>query len=398
VAPVPVSLSKARLLVSLAILSALVGSTAPSPLYGIYQATLQFSSTTLTTLFAVYAIGVLLALGVLGKLSDRLHDRRFIIVPALAVVALGCMVFACSTELPGLFAGRFLAGVGTGALTGSANATLVGFDARDGKSHAAVLATVSFTLGAALGPVLSSAALGLDFHPTITPFILNASLAGCTAIGLCLVPWNSPAGPRVVLGNGAPSSASLKKDMQGAWKAFGRICCILVVAWSVGSVFVALGPSMLINTMGAASAGGHASAGLLVTGFQATAGITQFLFRRALPERAMKVGGFLITASWFGCLIALHLNQPLAFVACSVVAGIGYGASFVGAMGVFTSLAPTAHRAALGSLFYLAGYLGSAICIIAMGAAVDLLGTTGASALMLLVVGLSLAGVLLRRR
>lgn len=398
VVAVPVPMTKARLLTSLAILSALIGSTAPSPLYGIYQLNLQFSSTTLTSLFAIYAVGVLLALGVLGRLSDRLGDRRFIIVPALIVVAVGSLVFAFSTELSGLFIGRFLAGVGTGALTGSANASLVGFDAKDGKSHAAVLATVSFTLGAALGPVLSSAAIALDFHPTVTPFILNACLAACTGIGLCVVAWSTPSGSRTLPSKGLPANAPFGRAMQGAWRAFGRICCVLVVAWSVGSVFVALGPSMLIGTFSATSTSGQASAGLLVTVFQATAGITQFLVRRVMPARAMKLGVLLIALSWFGCLVALYLHQPIAFVLFSVVAGIGYGASFVGAMGLFTSLAPTAHRAALGSLFYLAGYLGSAVCIIAMGAAVDLLGMTGASTLMLIVVALVVAAVVIERR
>jgi len=379
----------------MAILSALVGSTAPSPLYGLYQASLHFSSTTLTSLFAVYAIGVLLALGILGKLSDRLDDRRFVIVPALLVVAAGSLVFAFSEQLPGLFLGRFLAGIGTGALTGSANAALVGFDAQDRKRHAAVLATVSFTCGAALGPVLSSIALGLELYPTLSPFIFNASLALMTAIGLCRLEWNE----KVVqpLGKTADSClprTAFSEQMRGNWPAFTRISFVLVVAWSVGSVFVALGPSMIISTMSSGSLGSHASAGLLVTAFQATAGMTQFVCRRVSPSYAMRSGGTLLCVAWFGCLVALYLHQPLIFVFFTTLAGVGYGATFVGAMGVFTTLAPSAHRAALGSLFYLAGYLGSAIGIIAMGAAVDLFGFVSASALMLVVVGSSLAYLL----
>ncbi|MFJ4052973.1 MFS transporter [Pseudomonas sp. NPDC089743] len=379
----------------MAILSALVGSTAPSPLYALYQDNLGFSSTTLTMLFAVYAIGVLLALGLLGTLSDRLADRRLVLVPALFVVAAGSLVFAVSTELTGLFMGRFLAGIGTGALTGSANAALVGFDAQDRKRHAAVLATISFTCGAALGPVLSSLALGLGFYPTLSPFILNASLAIVTAIGLCRLAWNDTAAQPLSkpAGSEAPRTA-LRQQMQGNWPAFTRISFILVVAWTVGSVFVALGPSMLLSTMSSASSGSHASAGLLVTAFQAIAGLTQFVCRRVNAAHAMRYGGALLFMAWLGCLAALYLHQPLVFVVFTVLAGVGYGATFVGAMGIFTTLAPSAHRAALGSLFYLAGYLGSALGIIAMGVAVDLLGLVRASAVMLAVVGAALAWLL----
>lgn len=389
------SLAKARLLVSLAILSALVGSTAPSPLYGLYQANLHFSSTTLTSLFAVYAIGVLLALAVLGRLSDRLEDRRYVLVPALFAVAAGSLVFAFSTELDGLFLGRFLAGVGTGALTGSANAALVGFDAQDRKRHAAVLATVSFTSGAALGPVLSSAAIAVDFYPTLSPFVLNACLAILTAIGLCRVQWSGEVVHHIPKASDGSVRLTLDEQMRGSWRAFTRISLILVVAWSVGSVFVALGPSMIISTLTEVSAHSHASAGLLVTAFQATAGITQFFCRRVRPELAMGSGGALICAAWVGCLVALYVHQPSIFVLFTVLAGVGYGATFVGAMGVFTSLAPGTHRAALGSLFYLAGYLGSAIGIIGMGALVDALGMENASAVMLGVVAMSLGYLLL---
>lgn len=49
----------------------------------------------------------------------------------------------------------------------------------------------------------------------------------------------------------------------------------------------------------------------------------------------------------------------------------------------------------MGSLFYLAGYLGSAIGIIGMGALVDALGMENASAVMLGVVAMSLGYLLL---
>lgn len=392
------SLLKPRILVSLAILTALVGSTAPSPLYGLYQAELGFSSTTLTSLYAVYAIGVLLALGLLGRLSDKLGDRRLIIVPALLIVASGSLVFAFSSGLSGLFWGRFLAGVGTGALTGSANAALVGFDARDGKPQAAVLATVAFTLGAALGPVLSSTAIAFEYYPKATPFVLNATLAALTAVGLCMVTWVGTSSRQTSTAHSVgPRKLSLRQDMSSAWGAFGRISGVLVIAWSVGSVFVALGPSMILSIIENPSSSSHARAGLLVTAFQATAGITQFLFRKVLPTKAMRLGGALMVAAWLGCLVAFYLASPWLFVVFSVLSGVGYGASFVGAMGVFTRLAPPDHRASLGSLFYLAGYLGSAICIIAVGAAVDALGIPLASASMLLVMTSALGLLLMRR-
>ncbi|WP_156902223.1 hypothetical protein [Azohydromonas australica] len=56
----------ARACLALALGSALFGSTAPSPLYVLYQSRWHFSSTTLTALFTVYAVGVLASLMTMG--------------------------------------------------------------------------------------------------------------------------------------------------------------------------------------------------------------------------------------------------------------------------------------------------------------------------------------------
>jgi hypothetical protein len=47
----------------------LFAAAAPSPLYGIYAARWHFSSLTLTIVFALYAVGLLFALQVGGRLS-----------------------------------------------------------------------------------------------------------------------------------------------------------------------------------------------------------------------------------------------------------------------------------------------------------------------------------------
>ena len=45
---------------------------APTPLYGVYQAQLRFSATTLTAILAIYALVLLLTQLVFGSVSDYL--------------------------------------------------------------------------------------------------------------------------------------------------------------------------------------------------------------------------------------------------------------------------------------------------------------------------------------
>src|SRR5580692_12393749 len=80
----------------------MIAAGAPSPLYGVYQATWHFSAITLTTVFAVYVVALLAAFLVAGRLSDHL-GRRPVIIAALVteVVAMAC--FGIASAVPMLY-------------------------------------------------------------------------------------------------------------------------------------------------------------------------------------------------------------------------------------------------------------------------------------------------------
>jgi MFS family permease len=87
---------------------------APSPLYAIYRAQLGFSATTLTAVFAIYALVLLATLLVFGSVSDYLGRRR-VILAALLVTAGACAVFLAAHDVGLLFAARALQGTCCGA-------------------------------------------------------------------------------------------------------------------------------------------------------------------------------------------------------------------------------------------------------------------------------------------
>jgi hypothetical protein len=53
-------------------------ASAPSPLYVVYQEEWGFSATTLTIIFAVYVLGLIGSLLILGALSDHVGRRPFL--------------------------------------------------------------------------------------------------------------------------------------------------------------------------------------------------------------------------------------------------------------------------------------------------------------------------------
>jgi MFS family permease len=77
--------------VAFAYVSVMALGTAPSPLYGLYRARDHFSVFTVTVAFAVYAIGVIIALLLAGHLSD-MYGRRRLLLPSIAIAITSTVV------------------------------------------------------------------------------------------------------------------------------------------------------------------------------------------------------------------------------------------------------------------------------------------------------------------
>ena len=361
---------QARFFVALAIMVALLNSTAASPLYTSYRMMWSLDAFTVAFIFAIYAFGTLFALLVLGRVSDRLPDRRLLIILSLGVVIAGALIFASAGSLATLLVGRLLAGIGTGGLTGIANAALVELDPKADARANAVLATAVFTGGCALGPMISSAALHFNAWPLQLPFFIIAKLAAIAVIGLATASWQ-------------PASRNLDSARQptttavvtGRYAAFAVAAGALIIAWAVGSTFAGLGVTFVHELLKVES---QAASGVIIAVFQLVAGISQLASQRLDSNRAMVIGTTLIAFAILACAFAIWTAWPLLFVLGTIGSGIGYGATFVGAAGVVNRIAPPDRRATWVSTFYITGYLANALPVLALGFLGDWLGLFGA--------------------
>ena len=99
-------------------------SAAASPLYRVYQAQFRFSAATLTAVFAVYVLVLLVTLLFFGSVSDYL-GRLPVIITALVLSAAACAVFLAAHDTGALYAARSLQGVATGLASGPIGAALI---------------------------------------------------------------------------------------------------------------------------------------------------------------------------------------------------------------------------------------------------------------------------------
>src|ERR1700741_5637288 len=114
--------------VAFAFLVVMALGTVPSPLYGLYRARDHFSLFMITVAFAVYAVGVIVALLLGGHLSD-LYGRRRLLLPAVGVSIVSAIVFVAWKSLAGLLVARFINGISIGVVASTATAYLAELDA-----------------------------------------------------------------------------------------------------------------------------------------------------------------------------------------------------------------------------------------------------------------------------
>src|ERR1700742_2866145 len=94
--------------------SFLAGSSAPTPLYPLYRAAWGFSPVTVTIIFGIYALAVLGALLVAGRLSDHI-GRRPVLIAATLAQAVAMIVLGTADGVSGLLIGHVIQGLSTGA-------------------------------------------------------------------------------------------------------------------------------------------------------------------------------------------------------------------------------------------------------------------------------------------
>ena len=127
------------------------GTTLPTAIYGHYQHHYGLTPTIVTTIYAVYAAGVLGALLTVGNWSDQLGRRRMLLAGLLAS-ALSSIVFLLSDGVATLVLARFLSGLSAGLFTGTATVAVIEATPPAWRAHATLAATASNMLGLGCGP------------------------------------------------------------------------------------------------------------------------------------------------------------------------------------------------------------------------------------------------------
>lgn len=130
----------------------IAGVNLASPLYHVYSQRFSFSPLVLTAIFSTYAVVLVPALVLFGRLSDR-FGRRPVLASGLGTACVGLILFAFAGSEAWLFAARAVQGLAVAMVSGPATAALVELDPDENRRRAALGAGLAQTLGSAFGPI-----------------------------------------------------------------------------------------------------------------------------------------------------------------------------------------------------------------------------------------------------
>ena len=333
---------------ALTLIAFLAASSAPTPLYPLYQLAWGFSAFLITVVFAVYAASLLLTLLFFGSLSSH-WGRRPVILVALAAELLAMALFLMADGSGWLLAARLVQGFATALATTSLAAALLDLDHKAGATINSIAPMIGMGVGALGSGLLAQTApapLRFVYGLLIAVFLiqtLRSASSPETAPSLSATRW-SPR-PRIDV----PASAR---------RAFLRVSPLNIAIWALGGFFLSLMPSLIRDITGGAAPwlGGGAVAALTFAG-----AVAVLAFRNTSPSTGLTIGGLTIIAGTAAILAGVYLRSPAILMVGALTSGIGFGAGFLGAMRSIVARATADERAGLMSAFYFESYLANAV-------------------------------------
>ena len=302
----------------------LFAAAAPSPLYAVYAAKWHFSAISLTEVFAVYAIALLVALLITGSLSDSV-GRRPVILAGLAIQLAGMLMFVLASSVEWLFAARITQGIATGVVTSALSAASVDLQPPEHPTLASTVNSATPILGLALGALVSAAIVQYGPDPLHLVYWLMLAGFGVAAATIALIP--EPATTRRAL------NLTPRVGVEPAVRpAFVAALPSLIAGWGVGGFYLSLGPSLALQL----AVSSNRILGGIAIALLAGVGALSIIAVRAWPAgRAMRSGAIAQAVGLALTVAAVALKAPvlffIAYLSFSIPAVVaGYAVTRVG--------------------------------------------------------------------
>ena len=325
-------------------LAFLAGSSAPSPLYPLYQSLWGLSPVMITVVFGVYALAILTGLLFAGRLSDHV-GRRPVLIAATLAQTFTMLLFATASSAAGLVLARIAQGLITGAALSAVGAAMIDLN----KSRGTVANAVAPAFGSAVGGIV--AGFFVQFLPAPTHLIYAALAAVYVTQTVGLAFMKEPIAPIPGAWNSLKPQLALPS---AAREPLLLALPVLIAVWALGGLYNSLGPMLVRGMLGSNA---PLICGLAIFVLAASGGIAVLLLQMLEGRKMMALGAASLLAGVGIAGFALTRSEVALFFLGTAVAGVGFGTGFQGAVRTVMSVAAPHERAGTLSVVFLVSYI-----------------------------------------
>lgn len=363
----------------------LLGSHMATPLYPLWQERFGLSAATVTVIYACYPVGVIAGLLYGGRLGDQ-FGRKPPILAGLLLTVSACLAYLLADGMGFLIGARLVNGLAIGLLSGPAAAAIVELQPDGDRAEASRRISIAMLASPAGGLLVSTLIVRFVAEPAqavFMPFLLQlAALAAALLLHRVLGETLPPASRRSWrTASYRPQTIAVAPEIR---TGFTFAALAGTVFWSSTGLWLALGPTIVIDVLGPEN---HMFGGLAVVAYLTMAGLAQTMGRRLTHRRAIITGLLLMLPSVALINLALGWHSLPGLLAGAAMAGTGQGLGWMGCSELMNRIVPGEVRASVLSALYITGYVAASLPAMMTGWAADLAGPP--VAVLLLSIGLS---------
>ena len=336
------------------------GGALPTPLYELYKQQFHFSEIVLTLLFAIYVVGALMALFLLGRVSDQIGRRRTLL-PAIVIVAISTLAFLLPSSLPVLFTGRFLSGMAIGIASGTATAWIAELEPDGDPGRATVIAVAANMAGLAVGPLLAGLLAQYAGNPLQLVYVVYLGLLLPAAFIAARI-QETIEDPTTRL-----RDIELRPRLGVPAEIRAQFMAPAVTAFAIFSLMgfsTGLTPTLLTQSL---HEPGPAIGGAVVFELFLVGAVTTVLTRR-MTSRTALLAGLLLLLPTLALLVLAQAERSMTILLIdTALAGVSTSLGYRGSLQTVNEVAPKGRRAELVSSYLVACYAGISLPVIGIG-------------------------------
>jgi len=341
-------------LYGLTMLLFMAASSAPTPVYRLYQSMWSFPVIMLTIIFAAYVVSLLVSLLCFGNWSDHVGRRR-IICTALVVESMAMGLFLLADSAQWLIAARLLQGFATGLAMAAMSAALMDINQQKAGQLNSMMPLGGMGLGALLSGILAK------YAPEPTHLIFAILL-----LLFLLQLWRTARADDTSEPE-AGVKLSLLPRISVPRRLIVTLICVVPVnmaSWALGGFFLSLMPSLLrqMSPDNYQLLGGVSNALLTSVGV-----LTIQLVKEWPAKRILFSSSSGLIAGCVVLLAGVYNDNVVILLSGAVVAGFGFGCAFLGVLRTMIPLLHEHERAGFMAAVYIISYLSNSVPAVAIG-------------------------------